>query len=240
MKVLIIGAGGIGAALGEALLGRYPSVELIVTSRTALPASLLTFSDRATFYPLDSTDESQVKQLSETFDDVDWLINSTGMLCGDSLGQRMPEKSLNQIEEEFFLQNIRVNTLPTLWLAKHFALNLRSDRSRIFATLSARVGSIADNRLGGWHSYRVSKSALNMALKNIANEWRISLPNVCVAALHPGTVDTNLSKPFQKNVKPEKLFSRELAANQLLDVFQTLTPSNTGKFWAWDGTEIPW
>ena len=163
MKVLIIGVGGIGAALGEALLGRDPSVELIVTSRTTFPASLLTFSDRATFYPLDPTEESQVKQLSETFDDVDWLINSTGMLCGDSIDQRMPEKSLIQIEEEFFLQNIRVNTLPTLWLAKHFALNLRGDRSRIFAALSARVGSIADNRLGGWHSYRISKSALNMA-----------------------------------------------------------------------------
>ena len=109
-----------------------------------------------------------------------------------------------------------------------------------FTAISARVGSIADNRLGGWYAYRASKAAQNMFTKNLAIELGRRAKNLCVLALHPGTVDTGLSAPFQKNVPEEKLFSVERAAGQLLAIVRRATPAETGRFYAWDGAEIPW
>ncbi|GAB4819422.1 hypothetical protein N2152v2_006468 [Parachlorella kessleri] len=108
------------------------------------------------------------------------------------------------------------------------------------ANLSARVGSIGDNRLGGWYSYRASKTALNQLTKCAALEFERKRQAVACILLHPGTVDTDLSKPFQKNVKPEKLFSKERAVRQLLDIIDRTTMRETGKYYAWDGQEIPW
>lgn len=135
---------------------------------------------------------------------------------------------------------MQINALPSLLLAKHLQANFKHKRPGIFATISAKVGSIEDNRLGGWYSYRASKAALNMCLKTLAIEWQRVLPNVAVAALHPGTTDTFLSKPFQKNVPPEQLFTPEQSANYMLKVLKQLKPSETGKFWAFDGELLPW
>ena len=106
--------------------------------------------------------------------------------------------------------------------------------------MSARVGSIGDNRLGGWYSYRASKAALNQLTKTMAIELRRKNQNVAAILLHPGTVDTDLSKPFQKNVAPEKLFTRERAVEQLLRIIDGVEMKDTGKYYAWDGSEIPW
>ena len=111
-------------------------------------------------------------------------------------------------------------------------------KGAVIASLSARVGSIGDNRMGGWWSYRMSKSALNMATKNMANEMRRD--QVIAVALHPGTTATGLSAPFQKNVRPEKLFTTEYTAGRLLDVLEGLAPEDSGGFFAYDGSEIPW
>jgi len=135
---------------------------------------------------------------------------------------------------------MEVNVLPTLYLAQHLLPKMQHGRPAVFSAISARVGSIEDNQLGGWYSYRASKAALNMCLKNIANEWRLKLKNVSVAALHPGTTDTELSKPFQKNVPSEKLFSPARTANYLYNILDSLTPEKSGRFWAWDGNEIEW
>jgi len=108
------------------------------------------------------------------------------------------------------------------------------------AVISAKVGSIQDNRLGGWYSYRASKAALNMAIKTISLEWQYKVPNCCVAALHPGTTDTQLSAPFQANVAIKKLFSADQTAALLIDVIDNLNSKNSGRFWNWDGKEIPW
>jgi len=110
----------------------------------------------------------------------------------------------------------------------------------VFATVSARVGSIEDNRLGGWFSYRASKAALNMCLKTLAIEWRRTLPNVAVAALHPGTTDTALSRPFQHNVPREQLFTPRQTANYLLNVLDGLEPAQSTQFLAFDGEWLPW
>jgi NAD(P)-dependent dehydrogenase (short-subunit alcohol dehydrogenase family) len=122
---------------------------------------------------------------------------------------------------------------------KHFAPLMPRDRRAVFAALSARVGSIGDNRLGGWHSYRASKAALNMLLRNLAVELGRSHPQAVVAGLHPGTVDTGLSKPFQKAVAEGKLLTPAFSAERLLAVLDGLTPADSGGVFAWDGARIP-
>jgi NAD(P)-dependent dehydrogenase (short-subunit alcohol dehydrogenase family) len=130
--------------------------------------------------------------------------------------------------------------LPSLLLAKHLHGKFRHGRPAIFATVSAKVGSIEDNRLGGWVSYRASKAALNMCLKTLAIEWQRTLPNVAVTALHPGTTDTALSRPFQRNVPREQLFTPKRSVSGLLNVLDNLKPSQTGQFFAFDGERLAW
>ena len=130
--------------------------------------------------------------------------------------------------------------MPTLLLAKYLHGSFRHGRPSVFATVSAKVGSIEDNRLGGWYSYRASKAALNMCLKTLAIEWARTLPNVAVTALHPGTTDTALSRPFQRHVPPQHLFSPSQSVDYLLEVLDGLIPAQSGRFLAFDGEVLPW
>ena len=123
-------------------------------------------------------------------------------------------------------------------IAKHFLPKLNRENLSIFAAISARVGSISDNYLGGWYAYRASKSALNMIIKNAAIEIGRRNKNAVIVGLHPGTVDSKLSKPFQGNIPHNKLFTPEYSAKKLLEVISTLKPWQSGKCWAWDGTEV--
>ncbi len=109
-----------------------------------------------------------------------------------------------------------------------------------FAALSAMVGSIGDNRLGGWYGYRASKAALNQFIKTLANECRIKYPNAAIVAIHPGTTDTDLSRPFQRSVKPGKLYTPEQTASRILTVIEAIRPEQSGQFFNWDGSPIPW
>ena len=149
-------------------------------------------------------------------------------------------ETVRHIDPAFFLESMRINTLPTLLLAKHLHDKFRHGRPAVVATVSARVGSIEDNRLGGWFSYRASKAALNMCLKTLAIEWRRSLPNVAVAALHPGTTDTALSRPFQSNVPIGQLFTPGQSVASMLDVLDGLNSADSGQFLAFDGEKLPW
>ena len=150
-----------------------------------------------------------------------------------------PERSYRMVTAEHLLRDYRVNTVGPTLVARHFLPLLPRDRRAIFAALSARVGSISDNRLGGWHSYRASKAALNMILRNLAIELARSHPQAIVAGLHPGTVRTGLSQPFQRGVPPEKLFTPEYSAGRLVSVLDGLAPADSGGVFAWDGTLIP-
>jgi NAD(P)-dependent dehydrogenase (short-subunit alcohol dehydrogenase family) len=150
-----------------------------------------------------------------------------------------PERSWRALDAEHLLRDYRINAVGPALVAKHFLPLLPRDRPAVFAALSARVGSIGDNRLGGWHSYRASKAALNMILRNLAVELGRTHPQAVVAGLHPGTVDTGLSAPFQKGVKPEKLFAADHSAERLLAVIDGLTPADSGGIFAWDGARIP-
>ncbi|MFT5560527.1 MAG: NAD(P)-dependent dehydrogenase (short-subunit alcohol dehydrogenase family) [Litorivivens sp.] len=233
MNIVIIGAsGGIGQALTQAIATQYPESNLFGTYLLTKPRF-----DGATFSQLDASIDSAVSAYAKNFERVDWLINCAGFLHNEEKG---PEKSVRHFETEFFLENITRNTLPSMLLARHFQRPLRNGHQSVFAAISAKVGSISDNQLGGWFSYRSSKAALNMFLKGLALEWQRAVPNCNVAALHPGTTDTTLSKPFQKNVPKEKLFSPEQSANYLLHVIEQLSAENSGQFWSWDGSRIPW
>lgn len=117
---------------------------------------------------------------------------------------------------------------------------LRGKHRCSFASLSARVGSISDNQLGGWYAYRASKAAQNMLLRTFAIEWRRLNRQGCCLLLHPGTTDTGLSKPFQARVPEGKLFTPDFVAERLLTVIAEHGPEDSGQFYAWDGQPIPW
>lgn len=161
---------------------------------------------------------------------------ATGLL---SEGESGPEKALRDLDPDWLARMFAINTIGPAMLAKHFLPLMAREGTPVFAALSARVGSIADNRLGGWHGYRASKAALNMLIRNFAIDAARTNKRSIVVGLHPGTVDTPLSKPFQANVAPGKLFAPDRAAVQLLDVIEGLKPSDSGKCFAWDGSEIP-
>ena len=235
MNIVVTGGtGGIGGAFVEAL-SRRPLVKQIIATGSRTTGG--TVHPKVTWQQLDLTDETAVSDWAGQIGEIDWLINAAGFLHSPTVG---PEKTIRQVNQDFFLENIRINTLPSLLLARYLHDKFRHGRPSVFATISAKVGSIEDNRLGGWYSYRASKAALNMCLKTLSIEWARTLPNVAVAALHPGTTDTALSRPFQRHVQPQHLFSPLQSVGYLLEVLDGLVPGQSGRFLAFDGEVLPW
>lgn len=166
-------------------------------------------------------------------------------------GILFPEKAPSQIDYDDALLTFRTNTLGPMMLLKHFSAFLPRKATKlekleglpehaVWANMSARVGSITDNALGGWYSYRASKAALNQATKTFDNFLKTSAgENAMSIALHPGTVKTGLSKEFWGNVKEGKLFSPEFSAEKLLEVVNSRTLEDRGKCWDWKGEEVP-
>ena len=235
-RVAVVGAsGGIGAALVEQL------VELPATSRVFAFARGLDeqSNDKIHLAPIDVTRERAVRNaaaVASVDGPLDLVIVATGVLH-DSNGV-FPEKSLRNIDASVMLDVLRINAVGPALVAKHFLPHMRSSGKSVFAALSARVGSIGDNRLGGWTSYRASKAALNMVLKTLSIEHARRFPDSVIIGLHPGTVDTRLSRPFQRNVPKDKLFPPARAAGHLLDVIDQVTPPDSGRVFAWDGSPI--
>ena len=167
------------------------------------------------------------------------VVNCAGILHGGP-GGLSPERRLADVRPDALALSFAVNASGPLLVARHFERLLGHADRAVFASISARVGSIGDNRLGGWYAYRASKAAQNMFTRTLAIEWSRSRRNVICVALHPGTTDTDLSRPFQANVAPEKLFSAERTVRQLLGVIDGLGPGDSGRFIGWDGKDIPW
>ncbi len=223
----VIGAsGGIGAAILRQLK-RSPSFDRVFGfARREGPDSA----------PIDITDEDSVRSAAASIDvPLDLVVVATGVLYSDHF---RPEKTMRQVDADAMLEVLAVNTVGPVLVAKHFLPRLRKDSKSVFAALSARVGSIGDNRLGGWLSYRSSKAALNMAIKTLAIEHRRTHPSSAVIGLHPGTVDTELSSPFQRGVPDGKLFTPDYSAECLLGVIDEATAVDSGRVFAWDGSIV--
>lgn len=191
--------------------------------------------------PMEVTDESSIvsaiSQISQQTQKIHLVIYCVGILHD---GDFQPEKSLRQISSDNLIRYFQVNSIGAVLLAKHIMPLLRHQENSLFAAISAKVGSIGDNRLGGWYGYRASKAALNMLLKTISIEYSRRCPRTIVVALHPGTTDTELSQPFQANVPPDKLFPVAKTVAQLLEVMKNLELKDSGAFFSWDGSLLPW
>lgn len=230
----VIGAsGGIGRALVEHFCSDGSVDRVYAFSRQAIEFD----SPKVISAPLDTLDESSIKHAASSIDSsLSRVVVATGLLHNQRV---QPEKSARQLSLNAFNEVFNVNTFGPALVAKHFVPLLSKDSTSVFAALSARVGSISDNGLGGWYAYRASKTALNMLIKCLAIEFSRSNKKACIVGLHPGTVDTALSTPFQKNVPDEKLFTAAQSAKYLIDVINQRSPSDSGNCFAWDGQKIP-
>ena len=234
--VAIIGSSGaIGNAVAEILLDDDGVEAIYRFSRNDSNEN----SDRVKNLYIDIEDEESIKDCIKNLSkDIkfDLVFVATGILHNDN--DIFPEKSIRDISQSKLEKVLLVNTIGPALVGKYLIPYLRKDSKSIFAFLSARVGSISDNKLGGWYSYRASKTALNQIIKNFSIEVRRSNPNAIFIGLQPGTVKSFLSKPFEKNVRPENLFTPEYSATKMLEVIDNLSLEDTGKVYAWDGEEI--
>ena len=222
---LVIGSsGGIGAAMIRSLEADPACGRVIGLGRLTTPP--LNLLDEASI----ATCASLLNTYGATFD---LIFDATGGLTLNGVG---PEKSLRTIDPDVMAHQFAINTIGPALLLKHFSPLLRPNGKAIFATLSARVGSISDNSLGGWIAYRAAKAALNQVVKTAAIEIARKRPAAVVVALHPGTVRTSLTETIARTFTHEP----DEAARDLLAVLDALTPEQTGGFYAYDGSEIEW
>ena len=236
LRAAVFGAsGGIGAAL-VAQLETSGKFSAIYAGGRALPASAHPATRPFSF---DLTDEAAIARAAAEIGaggPLDLVVVATGRLHGE--GSPMPEKSWRSLDGAAMAAMFAINTTGPALVAKHTLPLLHRDRRAVFAALSARVGSIGDNRLGGWHSYRAAKAALNMLVRNFAIEFAARNRAGIVVTVHPGTVDTALSRPFQRGVPPGALLSPQQSAGHILSVLDGLGPQDSGGLYAWSGERI--
>lgn len=231
---IIGGSGAIGSALTRLLSCKYPNARIHVFSRQlpekTKPGVIDHVMDYQNEHAIAQSAASALQGVS-----LDYVMVATGILHD---GVLVPEKSLYQCSAKNFQHLFAANAIFPALVAKYFLPKLNQDKRSVFSALSARVGSISDNRLGGWYAYRASKAALNMIIKNAAIEVGRRNKHAIVAGLHPGTVDSDLSKPFQANVPAGKLFTPDFSAKKLWQVLEGLKSEHSGRCFAWDGQEI--
>ena len=234
-NIVVIGAsGGIGSELTKQLSLREDISTIYAFSRTPLALSLL----KVDFGYIDLLKEDSILNAAEHASKntpIDLVIVASGILHEGNL---QPEKTIANISAEKFNYLFSVNTIGPALILKHFLPTLNKNSNSIVAILSARIGSISDNNFGSWYGYRASKSALNMIIKTASIEMKRTLPKSIVVGLHPGTVDTKLSKPFQGHISPAQIFSPESAASKLLLVIDQLQVTDSGKLLDYAHDEI--
>jgi NAD(P)-dependent dehydrogenase (short-subunit alcohol dehydrogenase family) len=232
MKVLVVGASG---GLGREFLSQL-NADPRVTHSVAWSRSLVQSTSPATSSShVDLMDEGTIAAAAAQLGEIDLAIVATGLLHSDAL---LPEKTWRALDPATMRRVFEINTIGPALIAKHVLPKLCRDRRAVFAALSARVGSISDNHLGGWHSYRASKAALNQVIRCLSIELAMKRPLAICVGLHPGTVDTPLSKPFHNNLKDGQLFSPAHSASQLLKVIDGLNRSHSGRVFDWAGIEV--
>jgi len=236
---LVVGAsGGIGGALLETLRQRSEHRIVYAVSRSEAPPSIA--GDGSVHWLVCDNSREAIAVTTGVIaggPPLDRVIICSGILHGHGI---QPEKAIEQIEPGAMLSVLETNAVtPILWLGALTGI-LRRSPGAVVSVLSARVGSIADNRAGGWYSYRASKAALNMLLRTAAIELARRAPSVKLIAFHPGTTDTPLSRPFQRNVPPDKLFTPAFVAERLLNLMKTAHADGQLDYLDWDGKPIEW
>ncbi|XP_065847331.1 uncharacterized protein [Euphorbia lathyris] len=245
---------GIGLEFVKQLLEMDGKGHVIATCRNPDGATGLLdlknrFADRLNVLQLDVTVESSIEasamSIKERFGSLNLLINASGILKIPNLLE--PEKTLKKVEKSSLMVSYEVNAVGPFLVIKHMWPFLKAGGGSgtqrdvaVVANLSARVGSIGDNYLGGWHAYRSSKAALNQLTRTVSLEFAQKKDPIACILLHPGTVDTDLSRPYQRNVAEGKLFTKEFSVGKLLNIINNATSNDNGKFFAWDGQQIPW
>lgn len=238
-NVLIVGASG---GIASALIEQYCNEGAQVFAVSRAPAADVRKSENVSYHQLaeqnDKAISDFVKQLAKQDVTLTTVVITTGFLHRDSDGIH-PEKRLEDVSEHALAAYFETNSIiPALWL-KHL-VNIMSKEGSTLVCLSARVGSISDNGLGGWYGYRASKAALNMLVKTASVEYKRRLKDVMLVCYHPGTVDTDLSKPFQKNVAAKKLFTAAFTAKQLIHHLSVLNRDQACHFIDWNGEVVTW
>jgi len=246
---------GIGLEFVRQLLER-PGYQVIATCRQPERAEGLAglreaHAGRLQVVPLDLLEPESIERAVDTVaashSHLDLLINVSAVL--HIPGKMVPETALSRISADAMQLSFLTNAVGPMLTCQQFmpllaaaaAESGASDtRPAVVANMSARVGSIGDNRLGGWYSYRGSKAALNQMTKTMSLEVARRKSKVACLLLHPGTTATDLSEPFQKNVKPEMLFPVDRTVRQLLAIIDGTTMEDNGRYVAWDGQDIPW
>jgi len=240
--ILLFGAsGGIGGGVLLEILDRYPSVTLIVPHRSTSDIPSVPLGPHQTLVPIpwdpDQPDRLAADLAPHAEARFDLCLCAIGGLHHNGM---MPEKKLGHITMEQLTWAYQTNAIVPSMIIKHVAPLMAKTIPSILGIFSARVGSIGDNRLGGWYAYRAAKAALNMMIKTAAIEMKRFNPNVSIVGIHPGTVDTPLSEPFQTHVPKENLFTPRQSASYIFDnIINQVSPSDSGHVFAWDGERIP-
>ncbi len=235
-NIIVLGASGaIGSAVIRTLLKSSTTQRIFALSRTPIE----TDDPRVTALRLDLEDEASLVAAAlacQIEGGIDLILNTIGILHEGEVIR--PEKGLRELDPDTMARLFRINTIGPALVMKHFSPLLARDRRAVIASLSARVGSISDNKAGGWYSYRASKAALNQLIRTASIELAARRPHVICVGLHPGTVRSAMSEPFLQRYTKNEIFEPETAATALLSVLSGLTPAQTGRIFAWDGQEI--
>jgi NAD(P)-dependent dehydrogenase (short-subunit alcohol dehydrogenase family) len=234
-NIAIIGStGAIGAAFTQQLSELNPGAKVHAFSHRKPLAAL----EGVFYHSINYQDEASIEAAAvkaATSEALDMILVATGMLHEENM---RPEKSLRELSAAKFKRLFEVNTIVPALVAKHFLPRLHTGSPSVFGVLSARAGSISDNQMGGWYAYRAAKAALNMIIKNAAIEVGRRNKQAIIVGLYPGMVDSELSKPFQRGMPPEKIFTPDFAVQKLIALLTSLKPEQSGRFFDWDGQEV--
>ena len=242
--IIIFGiSGGIGQAIAAEFLKKFDTIRIYAPVRSLINLEELHCSSTQTIIQMEwhSEDEaslttiaSEIKQHGHA---IDYCVSALGALHSDDV---KPEKKLGQLSTKNLIWNYNVNAILHTLIIKEISGLMNKKSPAFMGFLSARVGSISDNKLGGWYSYRAAKAALNMIIRCAAIELKRYNKTLSIVGIHPGTVDTNLSKPFQAHVPEHKLFSADYAASKIMkNIIQTVSAEDSGNVFAYDGSRVP-
>ena len=233
-KVAVIGSSG---AIGSAFVDHYINDQSINSIFSFSRSSIGIDNNKVKHFSIDIENENSVQDAAKSVEEInfDEIIIASGLLHTKEFG---PEKSIKDLKADNILKILNVNTVGPAIIGKHFLPLLNKNNKSVMAFLSARVGSISENKLGGWYAYRASKSALNQIIKTFSIELKRTNPKAIIIGLQPGTVDSELSAPFKRSVSNNKLFSAEYSVSQLLEVIERADDSSSGNLISWDGEII--